>query len=172
MTYSVTVDTSALTEYAADWERLAAVAQPEFDRAMGEALAVLEGEIVGRTPVNTGFLRQSFGSTQRRTPMGIEGEVRSIATYAAPVEFGRLPGRMPPVDAIKYWVRRKLGITGDREARSAAYVIARAIGKRGTFADKNPRGAQMVEQGLQAATPYVEKLFGDAVGRIIKRLSE
>ncbi len=165
-TYSVTVDTSALTEYAADWERLAAAAQPEFDRAMGEALAVLEGEIVGRTPVNTGFLRQSFGSTQRRTPMGIEGEVRSIATYAAPVEFGRLPGKMPPVDAIEYWVRRKLGITGDREARSAAYVIARAIGRKGT------KPAYMVRDGLQAATPYIEKLFGDAVDRIIKRLSE
>jgi len=166
MTYTVTVDTSALSAYAAQWDNLAAIAQPELDRAMTEALAVLEGEIVGRTPVNTGFLRSSFGTTQRRTPMAVEGEVRSVSTYAAPVEFGRLPGKMPPVDAIEYWVRRKLGITGDREARSVAFAIARSIGKKGT------KGAFMVRDGLQAATPYIERLFDDAVGRIVEKMNK
>lgn len=166
MTYAVTLDTSELDAYLAEWDKLAAIAQPELDRAMAEALAVLEGQVVGRTPVNTGFLRSAFGTTQRRQPMAVEGELRSAASYAAPVEFGRKPGKMPPVDAIEYWVRRKLGITGDREARSVAFVIARAIGRKGT------QPSFMVGEGFQAAMPYVEKIFDDAADRIIKRMSE
>lgn len=44
---------------------------------------------------------------------------------------GRPPGKMPPSNALIPWVRIKLGISGDR-AKGVAFVIARAIGKKGT----------------------------------------
>jgi enoyl-CoA hydratase/carnithine racemase len=64
--------------------------------------------------------------------------------YGLPVEFGRKAGRMPPVDAIRLWVVRKLQITGD-EADKAAWAIARHIGARGT------EGAYMVTQAYNRA---------------------
>jgi hypothetical protein len=46
--------------------------------------------------------------------------------YARYVEEGRRPGRMPPPAALEGWARRKTG------SISAAFLIARAIGRRGT----------------------------------------
>lgn len=55
--------------------------------------------------------------------------------YADSIEFGRLPGSMPPVSSIQGWVKRKLNIKDDKESRSVAWAIASDIKKKGT----NPR---------------------------------
>ena len=63
--------------------------------------------------------------------------------YAANVELGRRPGaRMPPPSALVGWVRRNLGLTG-RAARSAAFAIARKIGRRGI------RGRKMLAKAVR-----------------------
>lgn len=53
------------------------------------------------------------------------------ASYADDIEFGRIPGSMPPVDALVPWVRRKLGVSNEKEARRVAFAIALSIKKRG-----------------------------------------
>lgn len=53
------------------------------------------------------------------------------SNYADVIEWGRNPGSMPPVDALVDWVRRKLGIDNEAEARSVAFAIATAIKQRG-----------------------------------------
>ena len=75
--------------------------------------------------------------------------VENVAPHAPIVEEGRRPGaRMPPVDVIERWTRRKLSVahvpkTGKHkgmprrrklraeEARGIAFVVARAIARRG-----------------------------------------
>ena len=73
----------------------------------------------------------------------MQGRVYSadMPIKVASVEHGRAPGRMPPIGPIELWLRRKAGVTD----RSAAFLVARAIGRRGT------KGARMFEQGYDVA---------------------
>jgi len=59
-------------------------------------------------------------------------EIRYDVLYAESIEFGRNPGSMPPVSKIQSWVKRKLGVTNDKEAKRIAFVIARDIKLNGT----------------------------------------
>ena len=68
------------------------------------------------------------------------------ARYAEFVEYGRKSGKMPPVDVIYQWVRRKgrtrnsalkaaavfSGKSEDQLARSASWAIAKSIAEKGT----------------------------------------
>lgn len=81
--------------------------------------------------VDRGTYKQRFKA--RRTRLG--AILRNDAPHAAVIEFGRRPGATPPpVDVIAKWVRRKLGIKGKgsrARIRQVAFLIARAIGRRG-----------------------------------------
>ena len=75
-----------------------------------------------RAPRDTGALKRSIHSDAR--PMS--ARIFSNLAYAVPVELGRGKGkRMPPPNALHGWLRRH------GKPQSAAYVVARAIGKRG-----------------------------------------
>ena len=100
--------------------------------------------ITQETPVNLGLLRGSFATSVYGQAFDLRGEAATSLIYGWPVETGRDPGKPPPVDAIKLWARRKLGLSG-AELDQAAYAIARRIGQRGTT------GALMVEQAYQRA---------------------
>lgn len=59
-----------------------------------------------------------------------------LADYWKYVEYGRRPGKMPPVDAIEQWVRVKPVVPDSRSGRipdtkQLAYLIARKIGREG-----------------------------------------
>lgn len=67
----------------------------------------------------------------------IDGGVKVgfYAHYAAIVEQGRRAGRRPPMMPIFDWVHKRGFVTGRNKMsreRSAAFLIARAIGRRGT----------------------------------------
>ena len=51
--------------------------------------------------------------------------------YGLFVEVGSRP-HFPPPGALDGWVRRRLGITGDREVREVAFLIGRKIARAGT----------------------------------------
>ena len=40
----------------------------------------------------------------------IHQQITYPVPYAETIEYGRLPGSMPPVEAIKGWVYRKIGV--------------------------------------------------------------
>jgi hypothetical protein len=57
------------------------------------------------------------------------------AGHASAQEHGRRPGRMPPIEAIRRWIRvRQIRGRGGISERSLAFLIARKIGREGTEA--------------------------------------
>lgn len=61
----------------------------------------------------------------------LEREIVYAVPYADEWEFGRVSGKMPPVDPIAGWVKRKLGINDESEARKIAWAIAVNIKNNG-----------------------------------------
>ena len=61
----------------------------------------------------------------------MEKEIVYTANYADVIEFGRLPGTQPPVDALKGWVRRKGFAKDEKEVSRIAWAIATDIKKNG-----------------------------------------
>lgn len=139
-------------------------------------LQEIAGRISDEAPVGvTGNLAQSFGGSEfggqellGTTIESLEGRVFSSLPYAIVIDQGRTPGaRMPPVDAIALWVERVLGISSefdDAELEDVAFLIARAIARRGIV------GRKFVEKGVQQALPTVEGIFqalADAIGNAL-----
>lgn len=135
----------------AEWEAFAKKLGESDERlnrhmrnAMDGSLDYLLALITAETPVNTGALRQSFAKNITGQAMDMIGVVATPLIYGWPVEAGRAAGRMPPIDAIEYWVIRK-GIASADEAHSVAFAIARHM-------EKNPtKGAHMVEHAFNEA---------------------
>src|SRR5687768_99335 len=88
---------------------------PLLEPAMAEATLLLEREVKIRTPIGvTESARGSIASqVDRGVPLGrgmtIRGRVGSPLAHVAVIERGRRPGKMPPVDALELWVRRRMG---------------------------------------------------------------
>ncbi|QOR55526.1 MAG: hypothetical protein UMS36scaffold28_16 [Phage 59_13] len=79
-------------------------------------------------PVFNGTLSQSIQPGEIVvTDANITAEVIAHANYASFVEFGTRP-HFPPVDALRDWAARVLG------DERLAFVVARAIARRGTYA--------------------------------------
>lgn len=77
--------------------------------------------------VNTGHYKRSWRA--ERTPSG--ARVYNLAGYAGVIELGRRAGRkLPPLEQVARWAQRKMGLS-EKDARAAAFPIARAIAKRG-----------------------------------------
>lgn len=117
----VQTDTRALTE---QWGE-AAVSR-KLRAATEESLQYLKGLVQEGTPVDTGLGRGSVFTAVRGTGLDIEGVVASPQAHMVVLELGRRPGmRMPPLDPIRVWLRRH------GQSDSLAFVVARAIGRRG-----------------------------------------
>lgn len=113
----------------------------------------------------TGQLAQS-GKVQ-----AVEGDEDSIDVgffgqgtqggYAAFVEYGRKSGRMPPVDYIIQWVRKKLRLP-PKEAKSAGWAMARKIAKQGT------KPHPFFEPAVKKNENAIQQAIADAVKQEIK----
>ena len=130
-----------------------------------EAQLLLEREIRELTPTSgAGTLRDSIGALPVEiSATSVRGEVGTALSYAQPVETGSKP-HMPPVEPIAEWVRRKLGIKDEAEAKSIAFGIARKIAKSGS------KGAFMFREGLAASQAQILEILGDGVERALARI--
>lgn len=79
--------------------------------------------------------------------------VGSALHYAPFVNYGRKPGKRPPVEAILKWIALKPVDTGNENPRRVAFAIAAAIGKRGV------KPKLFFERTLELMTPRVEEIF-------------
>ena len=91
-------------------------------------------------------------------------------TFNAPeywkyANYGRPPGKMPPVSAIEEWITRRRIVpesnTSTPNVTSLAYVIARKIGREGTI------GTIFREKSLDEQKEYWVSTISAAVGEDI-----
>ena len=105
-----------------------------FRKAVGLALLDIAVRLVTAirkaAPRFRGFLVKSVGHELLELPSFSRLRVHTAAPYAAPLEWGRLPGSMPPVEPLAPWFRRKLGLS-PKAALSAAWGYAITLKRRG-----------------------------------------
>ena len=75
--------------------------------------------------------------------------------YARYVEYGRKPGKMPPPDILEAWAYKKFRLS-HKDARSAAWALARSIAKKGTKA--RPFFEPAVESGWRKMIDKIAKI--------------
>lgn len=72
--------------------------------------------------------------------------------YAEVVNYGRQANsQMPPPSSLYNWIRRKLGVQGEKNIKRTAFAIAKSIGERGiegTFFVENAITDARAEIGL------------------------
>ena len=165
------IDMREIMGFAKALEQAPGMVAEEQRLAMQQSLDVLEQTIVPRTPVGvSGDLRGSIATEIRGMPANLHGEIFTPLIYGLPVEHGRRPGKQPPTAAIELWVVRRLGIPAGREARSAAYVIARAIGA-GQSRHQRASGSKMFEEGFDAAAPVIIQIWEGLPDKVFNRLA-
>jgi len=113
----------------------------DMRRTITQSLLWIEADARAMAPHDTRRMAGSIVSRVTGLYPNLVGQVGPSTRYGYFVEFGRRPGRMPPADALIGWVRRhwhpisarRRGIS-ESTLRSQAFVLARAIGRRGTRA--------------------------------------
>lgn len=136
----------------------------EFKKGMTEATLLVQYETANRTPVNTGMLRKSIGSTVIGTTLDMKGIVGTPLQYALPVEEGAAP-HFPPTGPIELWVKRKVGQGFPaKEIASVAFLIARKINITGLKAHN------MFSDALVASQSRIDEILKLAQERVHARL--
>lgn len=144
----------ALKKFPEQWPQIAG-------EALGPGLSVFEAKAKEDAPVGvTGQARSTIGSEvvggAGSTIIGKTGSNLEYAPYA--LEYGRKPGKMPPVDVIEEWAQHVIGVAG------LGFVIARAIGARGLPA------LRIMSKTLESKKGQALKLFEQGIDRALKRL--
>lgn len=136
----------------------------ELSIGVTQASLLMEREIRDRTPTSgAGTLRDSIGALPVTFASDtISGGVGTAVAYALPVETGSKP-HMPPIEPLKDWVRRKLGIKGD-EVDAVAKKIAWKIFRHGT------KGAHMFAEGFAATEAQVRAEIAAAASRALAEI--
>ena len=122
---------------------------PQFVRGpvrqfLTRSVILLEGEVKKETPVDTGRLRSSV--THKVEPF--RALVGTNVHYAPHVEFGTRP-HWPPLAALQPWARRH----GFPPGRQGAFLVARAIARRGT------RARRMFQKGMATSRPRIMQMW-------------
>jgi hypothetical protein len=138
----------------------------EVQTALTEALMLLEGEVVRRTPVGAyeALSKSIAAEPVKQVGGGFQGVVGTPLEYGAAVEYGTKP-HWPPIGPLVPWVIRKLHVD-EAQAKQVAFLIAAKIARRGT------QGAHMFEHALEANRGRIEQIFERAGFRIATRLEK
>ncbi|MGH7459834.1 MAG: hypothetical protein ACREMA_02250 [Longimicrobiales bacterium] len=135
-----------------------------LDAAMHEAVLLLERRVKLNTPIGvTESARGSIGSEVRRgvaagrgVPV-VRGFVGSPLAHVLVLDRGRRPGAPPPPsDALELWVRRRMGVTDIAEAQRVAFLVARAIGRRGT------KALHIFDRAVRESQSTLDRIFDRA----------
>lgn len=113
----------------------------DMREAVARGMMAIRNTARDLAPRDTGALRNSIQFSVAVGVNGVFGRVYSDLPYAGPQERGTRPF-FPPVEALMGWVRRKMlgaympgrGVVrrfDERTVRGLAFVVARAISRRG-----------------------------------------
>ena len=151
-----------LDELLRKMDRLPAEVQRECFKAMQTASLDIIADAKSNLRVNrsvvTGNLRAS-GKVQKvdekTLDVGFFSSDVENKGYARYVEYGRKPGKMPPPDILEAWAYKKFRLA-HKDARSAAWALARSIAKKGTKA--RPYFEPAVESGWRKMIDKIAKI--------------
>ena len=151
-----------LDELLRKMDRLPAEVQRECFKAMQSASLDIIADAKSNLRVNgsvvTGNLRAS-GKVQKvddkTLDVGFFSSDVKDKGYASYVEYGRKPGKMPPPDILEAWAYKKFRLS-HKDARSAAWALARSIAKKGTKA--RPYFEPAVESGWRKMIDKIAKI--------------
>lgn len=148
-------------------EKYPLVTLDEMEKTMDRIVRRLESEVVLRTPAGVGGdagLRGSIAGEVKAFGRSVAGIVGTPLEYGEVVELGRRPGkRMPPVDPIALWARRKLGVP-ENKAKSVGFAIARKIAVEGF------EGAHMFEKAWEEVGPWAKTELMGIADRVVGRV--
>tara|TARA_Y100000310_G_scaffold230865_1_gene233407 strand:- start:4342 stop:4851 length:510 start_codon:yes stop_codon:yes gene_type:complete len=120
----------------------------EVTKGMRQSALAVQRESSILAPVDTGRLRQSITVEMDGRVIPQWAKIGPSVRYGAYVEFGRRPGSSPPpARALLPWMKRH-GIPA-----TAAFVIARAIAKRGI------KPKPYMREGYKAATRTINRIW-------------
>ena len=151
-----------LDELLRKMDSLPAEVQRKCFKAMQSAsldiIADAKGNLRANGSVVTGNLRAS-GKVQKvdekTLDVGFFSSDVENKGYARYVEYGRKPGKMPPPDILEAWAYKKFRLS-QKDARSAAWALARSIAKKGTKA--RPFFEPAVESGWRKMIDKIAKI--------------
>jgi len=93
------------------------------------------------------------------------------ADYVGYVEDGRPPGKRPHINDIRTWIKAKR-IRSWRDdvknERQLAFLIARAIGNKGTIKRYGYKGSGFLEQVIEQLRPAMTQDFKEAIAEDIR----
>ena len=101
----------------------------KMDEVVDEIFAKSQSNIVDKNIIDEGTLLKS-GNINRQL---LHKQIVYPVPHADSIEFGRLPGSMPPVSPLVGWVKRVLNERDDSKAKSIAWAIAQDIKIKGTM---------------------------------------
>jgi hypothetical protein len=110
-----------------DEDAILAAIDKKLDEIASNIFATSQEQIVQKGIIDEGTLLKS-GNINREF---LQKTIIYSAPYSDSIEFGRLPGSMPPVEMIKAWVLRKGISTDEKEAQRIAWAIATDIKEYG-----------------------------------------
>ncbi len=122
-----------------------------LNKLLTDAALIAQREARSATPQDTRTLARSIALDVQP----FSARVFTPLAYAPVMEYGRRPGGpMPPPDALGGWLRRH-GIP-----LSAAFVVARAIARRGI------KGRFFMQKGKDAVQSALPRLISDMEARL------
>lgn len=121
---------------------------------LAKAAFTVEAAGKAKAPIDTGRLRASIGT--RLTPTS--AIVGTPLLYAPHVEYGTKP-HFPPPAALQPWARRH----GFPKGMAGAYMVARAIAKRGT------RAQPFMRPALAQSMATIRRLYNEMMRDIEQR---
>ncbi|HML23517.1 MAG TPA: HK97 gp10 family phage protein [Aggregatilinea sp.] len=125
----------------------------DMTRAFRESAMLVTRDAKILAPVDRGHLKASITPAVRQRDNVIEGVVGSNVAYAPYQETGTRP-HWPPLAALETWARRH---------GTSAYVVARAIARRGT------KGRRYLQGAFEKNRSAIQKRIGRAVNGIVKK---
>lgn len=151
-------------------KRFPAVVAAETEAVLDLIVRKLEKDVVEGTPAGVGGVAGLRGKTSGKVVgygQGLRGVVGTPLEYGIVIEEGRRPNkRRPPADLLVPWVRSILGVSGAKEQRSVAFLLARHIGRFGF------KGRHMFSLALERNRSWIQAqlyTIGDRVARRVNK---
>jgi len=172
MEFKISIDTKEFDQLMKDYPE---ASNRALYARITEACEMLENRLKGHTPEGAGpanyrdsiFSKVEFGQ-KLEYGVPIRGIVSSPFSYGEPLEYGRGPGKGPPIkpeNPILFWVEKKLKYRG-KEAKSVAFLISRSIKRHGT------KGAHMYEKTVKENEALVKSILNKILDDIVRMLKK